>query len=113
MTISPLQVPLPSQHAESETASTSTQLSRHAQQKKQQAALDKAAQQEEFRTVLRRTAELEATVSQLKQRYKENKEYMAMLQNILHSLLQLDEIVKANGTSTPLIFAHLPLQSDF
>lgn len=52
-----------------------------------------------LKTVLTQIHKTEYFLSRLKQLHDENEQYIQVLQSILHSLLQLDEMTKANGTN--------------
>jgi hypothetical protein len=98
LAISPIDVPIPFQSSDHANVSTSLNKSTQKTPKKGgKAAKQEVDETQSLRAILTKIHKEEYFLSRLKQLYNENEQYLQVLQNILHSLLQLDEITKANG----------------
>jgi hypothetical protein len=103
LAVSPLEVPIPAPSNAMEVDSSVTKDHRaHRQQKG--ASLEEASepQKRDLKEVMLKIHKAEHFIIRLKEVYTENEEYIQILQRTLHSLLQVEEAVKANGTKSIL-----------
>lgn len=99
LAISPIEVPIPVKRKEDKASSSNTAMDTGERAKKTQKSDANAPKNTaSLKTVLTQIHKSEYFLSRLKQLHEENEQYLQVLQSILHSLLQLDEMTKANGT---------------
>jgi len=102
LAISPIEVPIPVKAREGANVSMSEgqklEKTTTEAQKSPNTVPSDATPATSLKTVLTQIHKSEYFLSRLKQLHDENEQYLQVLQSILHSLLQLDEMTKANGT---------------